>query len=77
MKRLINAGVGTGRRKLFYIGTYPDRKVFHTDGYQTSGFTSEQQAQEALDEIYENEYYRRKYPGLEVLSKYEYSVYHN
>lgn len=73
----IQAGVGSGRRIEYYIGTYPDRKVFHTDGFQTSGFKTEEEAQASLDEIYKEEYFRNKYPGLQVLSKAAYSVWHD
>lgn len=73
----VTAGIGTGRRIEWYIGTYPDRAVFHTDGIQTAGFKSEEEAQEALDEIYSDEYFRNRYPGLTVLSKFAYNVYHD
>lgn len=76
MKRLVCA-VGTGKRLVYYIGTYPDRKVFHTDGYQTSGFKTEQEAQDALDVLYSEDYYRNRYPGLQVLSRFEYNVWHD
>ena len=81
MKRMIRrtniqAGVGTGRRTEYYIGTYPDRTPFHTDGYRCAGFASEEEAQAALDELYEEEYYRERYPDLKVLCRQAYSVYH-
>lgn len=72
----VTAGVGTGRRTEWYIGTYPDRAVFYTDGFQTAGFKSEEAAQDALDEIYSDEYFRSRYPGLKVLNKVAYNVYH-
>lgn len=72
----IEAGIGTGKRTEYYIGTYPDREVFHTDGYQTNGFATREEAQEALDELYEEEYYRNKYPDLQVLSRFAYNVWH-
>lgn len=77
MKRYIRAGVGTGRRIEYYIGTYPDREPFHTDGYRCGGFKSVEEAQAALDELYEEEYYREKYPDLMVLRKQAYNVYHD
>lgn len=76
MKRWIKAGIGTGRKVVWYIGTYPDRERVRIDGFRTGGFSSEEEAQAALDEIYEEEYYRSHYPGLKVLSKITYSVYH-
>ena len=72
----IKAGVGTGPRTEWYIGTYPDRKPFHTDGFQTGGFKSEEDAQATLDEIYSEEYYRDRYSGLQVLSRIAWNVYH-
>ena len=83
MKRWIHANSsvvissGVGHKIVYYIGTYPDRRVFHTDGFQTDGFTTEEDAQAALDEIYEEEYYRNRYPGLRVLSRSTYSVWHD
>lgn len=73
----VKAGIGSGRRSEWYIGTYPDRKPFHTDGYQCAGFKSEEEAQAALDELYSDEYYRNRYPDLQVLHKMVYSVYHD
>lgn len=73
----VEGGTGTGRRTVWYIGTYPDRELFRTDGFQTNGFASEEEAQAALDEIYESEYYRKKYPGLRVLSRVAWNVYHD
>lgn len=73
----VESGTGTGKRLVYYIGTYPDRKVFRTDGYKTNGFSTEEDAQAALDEIYQEEYFRNRYPGLQVLSRFEYNVWHD
>ena len=82
MKRWIHsspvmAGIGSGKRITWYIGTYPDRNPVHIDGYQTGGFESGEEAQAGLDEIYQEEYYRNKYPNLRVLSRFAYNVYHD
>lgn len=62
---------------MYYIGTYPDRQRVQLDGFQTYGFKSKEEAQAELDEIYSEEYYREHYPGLQVLDKITYSVYHD
>ena len=74
----VKAGIGSGRRITYYICDYPDRTRVEIDGYKTGGFKSEEEAQDYLDNvIYEEEYYRNKYPGLQVCSKIEYNVYHD
>ena len=78
MKRYIrSSGGGTGKKVVYYLCQYPDRTPINIDGYQTSGFNSEEDAQLALDDIYNEEYYRDRYPGLQVCSKITYSVYHS
>lgn len=72
----VKAGIGSGQRIIYYIGTYPDRKLFRTDGFQTDNFKTEEEAQAVLDEIYSEDYYRERYPRLQVLSRFAYNVYH-
>ena len=73
----VQAGIGSGKRSVWYIGQYPDRNRVHFDGYKTYGFASEEEAQAAIDELYEIDYYVENYPGLRPMHKFEYSVYHD
>lgn len=72
----IQAGIGTGRRDVWYFCQYPDRTPVHIDGYRCR-FDNEADAQAVLDEIMSEEYYQNRYPGLRVEHKFEYSVWHD
>lgn len=74
----VTAGTGTNSKTIWYICRYPDRNPVYIDGFKTYGFSSEQECQQAIDDIYiEDPYYRERYPGLKPVSKITYSVYHD
>lgn len=73
----VQAGIGTGKRSVWYIGQFPDRNRVKFDGYKTYGFDSEEEAQSAIDELYKIDYYVENYPGLKPMHKFEYSVWHD
>ena len=75
MKRWIHGGIGTGERIRYVLIDYPDRTPIHNiDTGSRYSFATREEAEQFIED---NPYFQKKYPGLMVDSKREYSVYHD